>query len=202
MLLPAVMIGTFFFISQYMENVLHFSPIQAGVGFLPLTVLIFLGSRVGPRILARFGARPPLLVGLVAVAAAAVWISHAGPSDGYFSGLLGPLLLFGLGAGQCFLPLSVTILAGVPHADAGAASGMLQTMQQTGSSLGVASLTSVGVTFGLSDALLAGAAIIAVAFVIAVLAVRPADHPAASTAEASVENAEPTEFSRAEPAAA
>jgi MFS family permease len=132
------MIGTFFFISQYMETNLHFDAMQAGLGFLPLTALLFLGSRTGPRILARFGARPPLVFGLITLVAASICISQASPSDGCFSSLLGPLLLLGLGAGQCFLPLSVTILAGVPREDAGAASGMLQTMQQTGASLGVA----------------------------------------------------------------
>ena len=186
MLLPAVMIGTFFFISQYMENNLRFSPIEAGIGFLPLTGLIFLGSRVGPRILARFGARPQLVAGLLAVATAAVWISLANPADGYFSGLFGPMLLFGLGAGQCFLPLSATILAGVPRADAGAASGLLQSMQQTGTSLGVASLASIGVNFGRADALLTGAAIIGVALVITLLAVRStAPHAAGEAAPAN-----------------
>jgi EmrB/QacA subfamily drug resistance transporter len=183
LLLPAVMIGTFFFISQYMEANLHFSAIQTGIGFLPLTGLIFAGSRVGPRLLTRFGARPPLVFGLVTVAAASVWISQTSPSDGYFAGLLGPMILFGLGAGQCFLPLSVTILSGVPRGDAGAASGMMQTMQQTGVSLGVAALTTVGITFGRSDALLMGAAIIAVAVIVAAVGIRPVRQPQMQTVE-------------------
>jgi predicted MFS family arabinose efflux permease len=171
------MFGIFFFFSQYMEEGLHFSAIQAGLGFLPVTGFIFAGSRISPQLLARFGARPPLVFGLLALMAASVWISHANPSDGYFGGLLGPLLLFGIGAGQCFLPLSATILSGVPPGDAGAASGMLQTMQQTGASLGVASLTSVAITFGRSDALMTGGAILLVALLVSLLAIRPAGRP-------------------------
>jgi MFS family permease len=84
------------------------------------------------------------------------------------------MFLFGIGAGSCFLPLSVTILSGVPAGDAGAASGMLQTSQQTGAALGVAALTSIAISHGRSDALLTGAGFILVAFVIALFAIRPA----------------------------
>jgi hypothetical protein len=87
---------------------------------------------------------------------ATLWISKATPSQSYVESLLRSLALFGIGAGSCFLPLSVTILTGVPRADAGAASGMLQTMQQTGGALGVAALTSIAAAHGSSDALTDG----------------------------------------------
>jgi len=183
LLVPAVMYSIFFFISQYLEEDLHFSPIRAGVAFLPLTGLVFASSRITPRLVARFGSRPVLLFGLVDLFVAAVWISQANPSDGYFTSLFGPLLLFGIGGGACFLPLSVTILAGVPRGDAGAASGMLQTMQQTGAALGVAALTSVAVSHGQSSALLVGSGIIIVAFVIALVAVRPTRQSGPESAE-------------------
>jgi MFS family permease len=114
-----------------------------------------------------------LLFGLSVLSVATFWVSQAHASDGYFVSLFGPLLLFGLGAGTCFLPLSVTILGGVPREDAGAASGMLQTMQQTGGALGVAALTSVAVAHGRSDALLVGTVIAVVALVVAALVIRP-----------------------------
>lgn len=177
MLVPAVMFGVFFFISQYLENDLHFSAIRAGFAFLPLTGLIFASSRVTPRLVARIGARPVLLFGLVTLTVASIWISQASPSAGYFASLFGPLLLFGIGAGSCFLPLSVIILSGVPRGDAGAASGMLQTMQQTGAALGVAALTSVATSHGRSDALLTGAGILVAALLVAVIAVTPDRHP-------------------------
>jgi EmrB/QacA subfamily drug resistance transporter len=174
LLVPAVMYGVFFFISQYLEDDLHFSALRAGLGFLPLTGLIFASSRITPRLVARIGARPILIFGLATLALASVWISRATPASGYFPGVFFPLLMFGIGAGSCFLPLSVTILAGVPRADAGAASGMLQTLQQTGAALGVAALTSVAASHGRGAALLTGAAIVTVALGIAVFAVRPA----------------------------
>jgi MFS family permease len=173
MLLPAVMYGVFFFISQYIEGDLHFSAVRTGFAFLPMTAMIFTLSRIAPRVVNRFGARPILLFGLSLLAVATFWISQASPSEGYFASLFGPMLLFGLGAGSCFLPLSVTILGGVPREDAGAASGMLQTMQQTGGALGVAALTSIAVSHGRSDALLTGTGIILVALLIASLAIKP-----------------------------
>jgi EmrB/QacA subfamily drug resistance transporter len=183
MMLPAVMYGVFFFISQYVEGDLHFSAIRTGFAFLPLTAMIFTLSRIAPRVVNRFGARPLLLFGLTLLALATFWISRANPTEGYFDSLFGPMLIFGIGAGSCFLPLSVTILGGVPREDAGAASGMLQTMQQTGGALGVAALTSIAVSHGRSDALLTGSGIILVALVIAALAIKPARHVAPPTAE-------------------
>jgi EmrB/QacA subfamily drug resistance transporter len=187
LLVPAVMFGMFFFISQYLETDLHFSAIKAGFGFLPMTGLIFASSRVTPRLVARVGARPILLTGLTTLTLAALWISRATPSGGYFLSLLGPLMLFGVGAGCCFLPLSVTILAGVPRGDAGAASGMLQTMQQSGAALGVAALTSIAASHDRADALLAGAGIAAVALVLASVAIR---RPRQSMVSAPEEEAE------------
>jgi len=183
MLLAGVMYGVFFFVSQYFESTLHFSAIRAGLGFLPLTVMIFTLSRITPRLVSRLGARPLLLFGLTALAVASFWISQANPSSGYFASLFGPLLLFGLGAGTCFLPLSVTILSGVPREDAGAASGMLQTMQQTGGALGVAALTSVALAHGRSTALLTGTGIVVVALVISALVIRPGRPDHSATAE-------------------
>ena len=187
MLVPAVMYGVFFFTSQFLEGVKHFSAIETGLAFLPMTALIFTSSRITPKLVARIGARPILLFGLVAIGVATLWISKAAPSQSYVESLFGPLALFGIGAGSCFLPLSVTILSGVPRADAGAASGMLQTMQQTGGALGVAALTSIAAAHGSSDALTAGAGIIVVAFLVAYFAIRPTRPNVPATAEEAAE---------------
>jgi EmrB/QacA subfamily drug resistance transporter len=191
LLVPAVMYGVFFFISQYLEADLHFSAIKAGLAFLPLTGLIFASSRITPRLVGRIGARPILLFGLATLTVATLWISQATPSEGYLTGLLGPLILFGIGAGSCFLPLSVTILTGVPAGDAGAASGMLQTMQQTGAAVGVAALSSVAVSYGRSDAFLVGAGIIVVAFLVALVGIRPARRPPVPSAMELAEEMQP-----------
>jgi predicted MFS family arabinose efflux permease len=172
MLVPSVMYGVFFFISQYLESDLHFSAIEAGFAFLPMTGLIFTSSRITPRLVSRIGARPILLFGLFTLGVATLWISRATPSEGYFASLFGPLVLFGIGAGSCFLPLSVTILAGVPRADAGAASGMLQ---------------SIAAAHGRSDALMTGAGIITVALLIAYFAIRPRQNIVSSPEETAQE---------------
>ncbi len=187
MLVPMVMYGLFFFISQYLEADLHFSAIEAGFAFLPMTGLIFTSSRITPRLVGRIGARPVLLFGLFTLGVATLWISKATPTEGYFESLFGPLVLFGVGAGCCFLPLSVTILTGVPRADAGAASGMLQTMQQTGGAVGVAALTSIAAAHGRSDALLTGAGIVAVALAVAFFLIRPTTNVASSAEESAEE---------------
>jgi EmrB/QacA subfamily drug resistance transporter len=187
MMVPMVMYGLFFFISQYLEADLHFSAIDAGFAFLPMTGLIFTSSRITPRLVGRIGARPVLLFGLFTLGVATLWISKATPTEGYFESLFGPLVLFGVGAGCCFLPLSVTILTGVPRADAGAASGMLQTMQQTGGAVGVAALTSIAAAHGRSDALLTGAGIIAVALTVAYFFIRPTVNVASSAEESAEE---------------
>jgi predicted MFS family arabinose efflux permease len=187
MLVPAVMYGVFFFTSQFLEGVKHFSAIETGLAFLPMTALIFTSSRITPKLVARIGARPILLFGLVAIGVATLWISKAAPSQGYVESLFGPLALFGIGAGSCFLPLSVTILTGVPRADAGAASGMLQTMQQTGGALGVAALSSIAAAHGSSDALRVGAGIIVVAFLVAYVAIRPTRSNVPATAQETAE---------------
>jgi EmrB/QacA subfamily drug resistance transporter len=194
MLVPAVMYSVFFFISQYLEDDLRFSAIRAGLAFLPLTGSIFASSRITPRLVARLGVRPVLLFGLICLFIASIWIAQANPTDGYFASLFGPMFLFGIGAGSCFLPLSVTILSGVPGGDAGAASGMLQTSQQTGAALGVAALTSIAISHGQSDALLTGAGFIVVAFVIALLAIRPPRPAAAPDAEELAEELESLAF--------
>jgi EmrB/QacA subfamily drug resistance transporter len=172
-LLPATMYGVFFFVSQYLESSLHFSAIRTGFAFLPLTAMIFTMSRITPKVVSRYGARRPLLMGLTLVSIASFWIASGLNHGDYFSGLLGPLLLFGLGAGASFLPISATILSGVPHTDAGAASGMLQTMQQSGGALGVAALSSVAEAHGRSSALFVGGFVALVALGVAVSVIRP-----------------------------
>ncbi|HET9691043.1 MAG TPA: MFS transporter [Acidimicrobiales bacterium] len=174
LLVPSVMFGVFFLLSQYLELTLHFSAIRTGWAFLPLTGMIFLSSRITPRIVASVGARPLLLFGLCVLTVATFWISRATPSGGYLTDLLGPFTLFGIGAGCCFMPLSVVILTGVPAADAGAASGAMQTMQQTGGALGVAALTAVASSHGRQGALEVAAGVIVVALALAFTLIRPA----------------------------
>ena len=142
MLLPAAMFGMFFFLTQFVQDVLGFSPIVAGFAFLPLTIVIFATSQAVPRLLPRFGPKPLLVTGGVLITLGMVWLTRISAETSYSSGLLGPMLLFGVGVGLNFAPLTVVILSRLEEGDSGAASGLLQTMQQVGGSLGIAILVT------------------------------------------------------------
>jgi len=120
-----------------------FSALEAGLAFLPLTAGIFGASRVVPRLMSRYSPRQLLGAGAPLIVAGMVWLTQISADTAYVTGLLGPMLLFGLGVGLVFVPLNVLILSGVSARDSGAASGLLQTMQQVGGSLGLAILVTV-----------------------------------------------------------
>jgi predicted MFS family arabinose efflux permease len=141
-ILPATMYGMFFFLTQFVQDVLGFSPVKAGLAFLPLSGAIFTVSRFVPRLLPRYGPKPLMVTGAALITAGMLWLTQISAATTYFPGLLGPMLLFGIGGGLSFTPLSVMILSGVQRQDSGAASGLLQAMQQVGASLGVAILVT------------------------------------------------------------
>ncbi len=143
LLLPATMFGSFFFLTQFIQDVLGFSPLQAGLAFLPLTLVMFTTVRVLPRLLSRFGPKPLMVAGATLVAGADVWLTHLSAVSGYASGLIGPMVLLGIGIGCSIMPMQMLILSGVARHESGAASGLLQTMQQVGGSLGLAILVNV-----------------------------------------------------------
>lgn len=143
LLLPAGMFGAFYFLTLICQRVLEYSPLRAGYAFLPMTLAVFTVVRFVPRLLARLGAKPVLLTGMALLAGAAGWLWRLEPGDGYLTGLLGPLLLMGVGVGLSFMPLNVTILAGIEPREAGAASGLLQTLQWLGGTLGLSILVTV-----------------------------------------------------------
>ncbi|MEU6086192.1 MFS transporter [Streptomyces sp. NPDC047085] len=143
LLLPAGMFGAFYFLTLFCQQVLDYSPLRAGFAFLPMTLVMFTTVRLVPRLLARFGAKPVLLTGMALVAAGAGWLWRLRAGDGYAGGLLGPLLLLGLGVGLSFMPLNATILSAVAPREAGAASGLLQTLQWLGGTVGLSVLVTV-----------------------------------------------------------
>jgi len=143
LLLPAGMFGAFYFLTLISQRVLDYSPLRTGFAFLPITLAIFTVVRFVPRLLARFGAKPVLLTGMALLVASAGWLSQLRTGDGYLTGLLGPLVLMGVGVGLGFMPLNATILAGIQPREAGAASGLLQTLQWLGGTLGLSILVTV-----------------------------------------------------------
>ncbi|MBN6545048.1 MFS transporter, partial [Actinacidiphila bryophytorum] len=143
LLMVAGMFGTFYFSTQYLQTFLGYSPLKTGFAFLPLAGPLFVAARIAPRALARFGAKRVATVGSSLTLVAAIWITQLSASDGYAQGILPTLILMGVGMGWTVMPLNTFILSGVEPKDAGSASGLLQTMQQVGGSLGLSVLVTV-----------------------------------------------------------
>jgi EmrB/QacA subfamily drug resistance transporter len=143
LLLVAGMMGMFFFLTQFLQDVLGFSPLRAGVAFLPMTIALFAVSRTVPRLIPRFGTRPLMIAGMLPVIAGMTWLSRVSPATSYWTGVFEPMLLMGAGMGVVFVPLTTVSLAGVRSQDAGAASSMVNVMQQVGGALGLAVLVAV-----------------------------------------------------------
>jgi EmrB/QacA subfamily drug resistance transporter len=181
LLVAAAMFGMFFFLVQFLQNSLGFSPLKAGLAFLPMTGLLFTVARLAPRLVPRFGVRRLMLSGLPLIVAGMLWLTRLSPGAGYATGVLGPIILFGLGAGAVFLPLTLTILSGVRREDSGAASGLLQTTQQVGGALGMAVLVSVfgtagrhgGAVHGIDAAFEVAAVFALVALAVAATVIKP-----------------------------
>jgi EmrB/QacA subfamily drug resistance transporter len=143
LLVVAGMFGMFYFVTQLLQDVLGFSPLRAGVAFLPLTLALFGVSRLAPRIIPVFGGKRLMIIGLLPMIAGMAWLSRVSPGTAYWSGVFPPMVMFGVGGGVSFVPLTTASLAGVRAEDSGAASSMVNVMQQVGGSLGLAVLVAV-----------------------------------------------------------
>jgi len=143
LLIVAGMFSMFYFLTQFVQDVLGFSPLTAGVAFLPMTLLVFTVSRFAPKLIARVGGWQLMLVGMLPVIAGMAWLSRVSPETGYWTGVFGPMVLIGSGMGVVFVPLTTASLAGVRPEDSGAASSMVNVMQQLGGSVGLAILVAV-----------------------------------------------------------
>ena len=137
------MFSTFFFLTQFLQGVRGFSPLGAGLAFLPMTAVMFTMGRVVPRLVQRFGNLRLLLAGLVMAVAGIAWLSRVTAGTQYFPHIAIPLAMVGAGIGIAFAPLTTAGIAGVAAADAGAASGLLNVAQQLGASLGLGILITV-----------------------------------------------------------
>jgi len=143
LLLVAGMMGMFFFLTQFLQEVLGYSALKTGFAFLPLTAVLFVASMLSARVLVeRFQSRTLMTGGIALSTVGLLWLTQLSETSTYGS-LLGPLLVFGIGNGIAFVPLTTAALDGVEPADAGAASGLVNVMQQVGGSLGLAVLVTV-----------------------------------------------------------
>jgi EmrB/QacA subfamily drug resistance transporter len=143
MLLVGGMFSMFFFLSQYLQGVHGFSPLQAGLAFLPMTVVMFSTVQLVPWLSARWGDARLLVTGVSVALGGMVWLSRLGETTPFFPAIALPLVLLGLGMGGALAPLTGAGIAGVAPEDAGAASGVLNAAQQLGVSLGISVLVTV-----------------------------------------------------------
>ncbi|OMH33115.1 MFS transporter [Tersicoccus sp. Bi-70] len=132
------MIGFFYFTTQFLQEVLGFGPLQAGLGFLPMTAVNFAVAMVVPRLVRRLPDSVPLLAGIALTLAGMVWLGRAGVAADYGMDIAAPMILIGAGQGLAFAPLTSFGIVGASTADAGAASGLVNTFHQVGTSLGLA----------------------------------------------------------------
>jgi predicted MFS family arabinose efflux permease len=142
-LTAAGMFSMFFFATLYIQEVLGYSPLKAGLAFLPVTALIIVGAGVAQQGIKLVGARLQSVIG-ISVAAAGMFFLTGLPVEGsYVSDLLPGLLLIAFGMGMTFVPITLMATTGVHGDDQGLASGLLNTAQQVGGALGLAALSTV-----------------------------------------------------------
>jgi EmrB/QacA subfamily drug resistance transporter len=144
LLIGMSLFSMFFFVSLYMQQVLHYSALKAGLSYLPLSVGIILSAAAASFLVTRFGFKPVLLAGLMFVAGGLFWFSKVPATGGTFvANVLGPSLLAAVGLGLSFVPVTIAAVTGTRPQEAGLASGLVNTAQQVGGALGLAILATV-----------------------------------------------------------
>jgi EmrB/QacA subfamily drug resistance transporter len=178
----------FFFLTLYMQNVLHYSPIQTGTAYLPLTGGVIIAAGISSQLFARIGTKPVIVVGTVIAAGGLYWLSRIPVHGSYVPDILPGLVVAAFGLGAVFVGATTAANAGVAEDKAGLAAGLLNTGQQLGAALGLAILSALATgrttsllhaghdtvaqaaTHGYQRALTAGALFVLGAGVVALLA--------------------------------
>jgi EmrB/QacA subfamily drug resistance transporter len=138
------MFTTFFFGALYLQHVKGYSAFNTGLAFLPSTLtLALLSLGISARLMRSFGPRALLIPGLATITVALLVMATTDQSAAYFPGIFGAYLLFGIGAGMTFMPLTTIMMADIPAADAGVASGVGNVTMQVGGALGLAALGTI-----------------------------------------------------------
>ena len=143
LLIGMSLFSMFFFISLYLQGVLGFSALETGLAYLPLSIFIILSAGAASQLVTRLGFKPPLTAGLVLIAIGLLWFSRVDPGGSYVGDVLFPSLIVAVGLGFSFVPVTIAAVTGTSPAEAGLASGLINTSQQIGGALGVAILASV-----------------------------------------------------------
>ncbi len=144
LLIGMSLFSMFFFISLYLQDVLHYSAIRTGLSYLPLAVGIILSAGLASQLTTRMGFKPPLVAGMLLVAGALLWFAQVPATGGSFvSDVLGPSIMAAVGLGLSFVPVTIAAVAGTKPSEAGLASGLINTSQQVGGALGLAILATI-----------------------------------------------------------
>ena len=143
LLVAASLFAMFYFISLYLQRVLGFDALEAGLAYLPLALTIVVSAGVASQVVERIGVKPALTFGLVMTALGLLWFSQVSADGSYVSDVLGPSILAAVGLGFSFVSMTIAAVAGVRDDQAGLASGLINTSQQVGGALGLAVLVTV-----------------------------------------------------------
>ncbi len=147
LLMGGAIFAQFFLLTLYMQEVLHYSALKTGVAYIGLTLTIIAFSAVAQALVTRVGVRPVLSAGLALSTVALVLFARLPVDGNYFTDLFPAFIVSGLGLALAFVPMSIGALTGVRQADAGIASGLINTTQQIGGAIGVALATTIATTF-------------------------------------------------------
>ncbi|HEX8074821.1 MAG TPA: MFS transporter [Thermoleophilaceae bacterium] len=187
LLVGASLFSMFFFISLYMQQVLDYSPIRAGLSYLPLALAIIVSAGIASQLVTRIGFKQVLAAGMAFIAAGLIWFSRISVDGSFASDILGPSLLAAIGLGFAFVPTTIAAVSGVADREAGLASGLINTSQQIGGALGLAILSAIStsvtgasrdpavLTDGFHDAFLAGSTFAVLGLVATLVLIRSRD---------------------------
>ncbi len=193
LLVGASLFSMFFFISLYMQQVLGYSAIHAGLSYLPLALLIMASAGIASQLVTKLGYKPVLAAGLLFIVIGLVWFSRVSVGGGFTTDILGPSLFAAAGLGFAFVTTTIAAVSGVEESEAGLASGLINTSQQIGGALGLAVLSTVAIsrtddlvapgappspdalTEGFQAAFLGGAGIALLGFVLTLVLIRGSD---------------------------
>jgi EmrB/QacA subfamily drug resistance transporter len=144
--LGTMVFGMFLLLSLYMRQVLEFSALETGLGYLAVALTAIVASGIAQALVTKIGVKPALAGGMVLLGGGLLYFTQISPDGSYVSDLLPGFLLTGVGLGFSFVPVSIAALGGVDPNEAGLASGLINTSQQIGGALGVAILTTISTT--------------------------------------------------------
>ncbi|HST70456.1 MAG TPA: MFS transporter [Solirubrobacterales bacterium] len=189
-LVGASLFSMFFFISLYMQQVLGYSAIKAGLSYLPLAIAIILSAGIASGLVTKVGFKPILATGMVLIATGLLWFSQISPDGTFLADILGPSLLAAVGLGFAFVPVTIAAVSGVEDREQGLASGLINTSQQVGGALGLAILAAIAnseigtsrdpavLTDGFSSAFLVGSGFAVLGLLATLFLIRSSDSKA------------------------